>query len=445
VSEKILVLDDDDQLRKGLATYLRRVGFDVVEAGSVAEGQRVLASEDPDLAIVDYQLPDGSAFDVLDAVRERDAGESVIVLTGAGTIDLAVTAIKSGAEHFLTKPVDLSSLEVLVRRALQSQRERRLRAVTAVDTPLDPFIGSSRAIKELETLARTAAEAEVPLLILGETGSGKGVVARFIHDNGPRKNDAFVDVNCAGLSRERGEAELFGYQRGAFAGAVANKPGLYEVAHRGSLFLDEIGDLELGMQPKLSKAIEEGRFRRLGEVGSRSVNVRLIVATHKNLGAMVRDGTFREDLLFRVNALTLKVPALRERPADIPALATSLLASICGRRGRPTPELAPDAAALLSQYAWPGNVRELKNVLERAVLFSTSERLDRSALRFDRVLEPDGDDDLGQTLDDAERRHIAEVLARLGGRVEEAAEALAISRSALYAKLKKYGLKALGS
>jgi DNA-binding NtrC family response regulator len=440
--DKILLVDDDAQMRNVLALYLRRAGFNVLDAATLAEARRLQAKHLPDLTIVDYQLPDGTAFDLLSATRERDASEAVIVLTGLGTIDLAVRAIKSGAEHFLTKPVDLESLEVLVRRTLDLQRDRRQRAVAAVassETP-DPFLGDSRAIKHLAELAGAAIESDVPVLILGETGSGKGILARWLHEHGTRKNEPFVDLNCAGLSKELAESELFGHQRGAFTGAVNNKPGLIEVAHRGTLFLDELGDLELAVQPKLLTALEEGSFRRVGETTSRSADVRLIAATHRNLGQMVKDGRFRDDLLFRINTLTLEIPPLRKRTTDIKPLAQAVLKELCRRRGRTPPELAGDAVEVLGRYHWPGNVRELRNVLERALLFCKSDVLDRHTLRFDRSLEPDSESDT-QTLDDAEKRHIALVLKQSGGKVDDAAKVLALSRSSLYAKLKKYGIR----
>ncbi|HEV8547929.1 MAG TPA: sigma-54 dependent transcriptional regulator [Polyangiaceae bacterium] len=440
--DKILLVDDDAQMRNVLALYLRRVGFTVLDAATLAEARKLQSKQAPDLTIVDYQLPDGTAFDLLSATRERDGSEAVIVLTGLGTIDLAVRAIKSGAEHFLTKPVDLESLEVLVRRTLDLQRERRQRAVAAVvgSQAPDPFLGDSPAIKGLKELAAAAIESDVPVLILGETGSGKGILARWLHEHGTRKVEPFVDLNCAGLSKELAESELFGHQRGAFTGAVNNKPGLIEVAHKGTLFLDELGDLELAVQPKLLTALEEGSFRRVGETTTRVTDVRLIAATHRNLAAMVKDGRFRDDLLFRINTLTLEIPPLRRRASDIRPLARAVLGELCRRRGRAAPELADDAADVLVRYHWPGNVRELRNVLERALLFCKSDVLDRHTLRFDRSLEPDSDSE-PQTLDDAERRHIALVLRQSGGKVDDAAKVLALSRSSLYAKLKKYGIR----
>ena len=225
--DKLLLVDDDADMRNVLALYLRRAGFTVLDAATLADARRLQQKQAPDLTIVDYQLPDGTAFDLLTASRERDAGEAVIVLTGLGTIDLAVRAIKLGAEHFLTKPVDLESLEVLVRRTLDLQRERRQRAVAAVatsETP-DPFLGTSAAIKNLAELATAALDSDVPVLILGETGSGKGVLARWLHEHGARKKEPFVDLNCAGLSRELAESELFGHQRGAFRAPSTTSPG----------------------------------------------------------------------------------------------------------------------------------------------------------------------------------------------------------------------------
>ncbi|HSU41008.1 MAG TPA: sigma-54 dependent transcriptional regulator [Polyangiaceae bacterium] len=440
--DKLLLVDDDAQMRNVLALYLRRAGFTVLDAATLAEARRLQQKQAPDLTIVDYQLPDGTAFDLLTESRERDAGEAVIVLTGLGTIDLAVRAIKLGAEHFLTKPVDLESLEVLVRRTLDLQRERRQRAVAAVgssETP-DPFLGTSAAIKNLAELATAALESDVPVLILGETGSGKGILARWLHEHGTRKKEPFVDLNCAGLSRELAESELFGHQRGAFTGAVNNKPGLIEVAHKGTLFLDELGDLELAVQPKLLTALEQGQFRRLGETATRVADVRLIAATSRNLAGMVKEGRFREDLLFRINTLTFEIPPLRRRPGDVKPLAEAVLRDLCRRRGRVAPALSEDVVDTLTRYSWPGNVRELRNVLERALLFCKGDLLDRTALRFDRSLEPDADAE-PQTLDDAERRHIVNVLKQAGGKVEDAAKVLALSRSSLYAKLKKYGIR----
>lgn len=441
----VLVIDDDAPLRATLTTFLSRAGHRVFDAGSCADGRALQAAEEPDLTIVDYNLPDGTAFDILNSARERRADEAVIVLTGAGTIELAVRAIKSGAEHFLTKPFDLESLDVLVRRTLDAQRERRrAQAATSGDSRLSPFVGSSPRIRALAKMAEAVQESQAPVLILGETGTGKSVLARWLHARSPRASEAFVDLNCAGFSRELVESELFGHRRGAFTGAVNHKVGLMEMAHRGTLFLDEIGDLDLAVQPKLLKVLEEGSYRRVGDVTNRSSDVRLVAATHRNLASMVKQEKFRQDLLFRINTLVFELPPLRDRNEDIEGLANVVLEELARRAGRPTPRLDTAALALLRKYSWPGNIRELRNVLERAMLFCKGEELDRSALHFDRSLDPDdggADHEEAETLDAAERRHIERVLQRAGGKVDQAAQLLSLSRSALYAKLKKHGIR----
>jgi DNA-binding NtrC family response regulator len=439
----VLVVEDDAQMRTLLARYLARQGHIVFGAPTLTEGRALQAKEAPDLIIIDYNLPDGTAFDLLGSRQEQDGAEAVIVLTGVGTIDLAVHAIKLGAEHFLTKPVDIESLGVLVQRTLEAQRDRRQRALAAAaaQDAANPFLGTSQRIKELRELAEALLDSDAPVLLQGETGSGKGVMARWLHMSSPRKDEAFVDLNCAGLSLELVESELFGHRRGAFTGAVNNKPGLLEVAHRGTLFLDEIGDLELGVQPKLLKALEEGSFRRVGDHASRSADVRLIAATHKNLGAMAQQEKFRGDLLFRINTLVLEIPPLRERDEDLRSIAEVLLLQLSRKTGRVAPALTTEALEILRAYHWPGNVRELRNVLERALLFCKTDNLDRKALRFDRSLDPE-DKVQGLSLEEVERRHIASVLRSAQGNVEKAAEVLVLSRSALYVKLKKYGIKA---
>ena len=444
---KVLVVDDDAQMRSVLSHYLKRMGHDVVEAPNVASGSALQASESPDLTIVDYNLPDGNAFDMIGPKAEREERGAVIVLTGVGTIELAVRAIKAGAEHFLTKPVDLESLDVLVKRTLEAERGKRQqkRAAESTNTVVEPFIGHSAKVLALKEMAAAVQDSSAPVLILGETGTGKSLLARYLHAKSPRAAEPFVDLNCAGLSRELVESELFGHRRGAFTGALTNKPGLFEVANRGTLFLDEIGDLELGVQPKLLKALEEGAFRRLGEVSNRSADVRLIAATHRNLHAMVGQEKFREDLLFRINTLVFELPPLRDRIEDVEPLAMVVLSELCRRAGRATPRLSDEAVGMLQTYKWPGNVRELRNVLERALLFCKGDFLDRHALRFDRALDPKGEGEPMRTLDEAERMHIVTVLRSTGGHVEKAAEVLALSRSSLYARLKKYGIKTAGA
>jgi DNA-binding NtrC family response regulator len=364
-----------------------------------------------------------------------------VILTGHGTIDLAVRAIKEGAEHFLTKPVELKALQVLLERVLENARNRQQRLAGRARErrlSLDPFLGSSDTIRHLQDEAQRLRSSESPILIQGETGTGKGVLARWLHDQGPRAGEAFVDLNCAGLTKDFLETELFGHEKGAFTGAAGAKQGLLEVAHRGTVFLDEIGDMDPEVQPKLLKVLEEKRFRRLGDVRDRQVDIRLIAATHHDLLELVREKRFRSDLYFRIHTLPLLVPPLRQRAADVGPLAESLLASIAADLGRPRLRLSGEAVAALRAYAWPGNIRELRNVLERAALLTDGELLAQRDLRFEAQMPGVAS---GGTLEDVERGHIERTLREEGGRVEQAARRLGVPRSSLYQKIKKFGLQ----
>jgi DNA-binding NtrC family response regulator len=281
----------------------------------------------------------------------------------------------------------------------------------------------------------------VPVLLSGETGTGKGVLARWLHEQGPRSPEAFVDLNCAGLSRELAESELFGHQRGSFTSANANKRGLLEIANHGTLFLDEIGDLDASVQPKLLKVLEERTYRRIGDTQTRNADVRLISATHRDLAEMADTGAFRNDLLFRINTVTIRLPALRERREDIAALADGVLQHLCRQQGRVAATLAPEALQTLVAYDWPGNIRELRNVLERALLFAKGGVIERNALRLDSRPLRAANNEVGAllSLEEIERRHIAAVMERVGGRVDDAAKVLEVPRSTLYVKLKRYG------
>jgi DNA-binding NtrC family response regulator len=447
---KILLVDDEPSVRAPIRRYLEMQSYEVQEAPTIASAEAAFRNDRPDLAVLDFMLPDGDALDLLPRLKAVDPEVPLIVLTGHGSIDLAVRTVKEGAEHFLTKPVELAALATLIQRTLDTQRTRRRdqaarRAQEERGAP-DPFLGTTAAVAALAAEAQLAVAGESPVLIQGETGSGKGVLARWLHGHGSRAEEAFVDINCAGLSRELLESELFGHAKGAFTGAIADKKGLLEVAHRGTLFLDEIGDMDVSLQPKFLKALEEKRFRRLGDVAERKVDVRLVAATNHDLGELVRDKRFRADLYYRVNTLVLHVPPLRERTADIPLLAGSLLRRLTQEMARPELELAADAVEALVAYPWPGNVRELRNVLERGVLAAQGRQLQRRHLRFDSgpVASASGPDGLHLTLQELERRHIERVLDAEKGHVVQAAERLGIPRSTLYQKLKEYGIDPAG-
>lgn len=444
MSERILIVEDQPRLRQMIREFLQSKGFEVDDVDSCAAAEEAFRTTIPDVALLDYELPDGDALELMPRLRAIDADVPLLVLTGHATIELAVRAMKEGAEQFLTKPVELPTLHVVIRRLLDtgrirhnekaSKRSGRRRAV-------DPFLGRSAAIRTLEQDARAIAHSDAAVLIEGETGSGKGVLAKWLHENSPRAAEPFVDINCAGLSREFLESELFGFERGAFTGAVTAKSGLLEVAHRGTVFLDEIGDMDPGVQPKVLKVLEEKRLRRLGAVRDRQVDIRLIAATHHDLDALQRDGRFRNDLYYRLNTISLYVPPLRQRVEDIAVVARALVATLAEDTGRGEVAIAPAALDLLAAHPWPGNVRELRNVLERALLLSRgADTITETHL----VLRSPARGELGfaptLSLEEVEARHVQLVLGHHGGNVERAATVLGLSRSSLYEKIRRYNL-----
>jgi DNA-binding NtrC family response regulator len=441
---KVLIVDDNPDVRESMRRFLESKGCDTAMASSCDIAEQVCRTTRPDIAVLDYSLPDGNALELIPRLRAIDQSIPVIILTGYGSIELAVEAIKLGADQFLTKPAELSALMVLIQRSLENQRNHRKQVAEKTRmhrSALDPFIGNSEGIKKLSELANKVAATDSPVLILGETGSGKGVLARWLHQNGPRAPEPFVDLNCGGFSRELLDTELFGHERGAFTGAVQSKTGLLEIAHKGTVFLDEIGDVDLQIQPRLLKVLEDKQFRRLGDVRDRRVDIRLVAATHQDMAKLVRDKQFRSDLYFRVSTILLHTPALRERTEDIPVLSTNILATLSSDLGNVDFELTSAALRALQSYSWPGNIRELRNVLERAVLIKGSKIITDKDLHFDVRVESEMiENGALKTLDEMERLYIQQVLQHEGGRVESAARRLGIPRSSLYHKLKQYQL-----
>jgi DNA-binding NtrC family response regulator len=441
---RILLVDDDPVIRFGIRSFLESQGMQVTEADNVQRAQEKFRATCPDAAIVDFSLPDGDGLELLEHFKNIDPDLPVIVLTGQGSIEVAVRAIKQGAEQFLTKPVELPALHTLLVRALENKRYRQQSLVNlskAKRERLDPFLGTSAAIRKLQELARRVVSSDSPILIQGETGSGKGVLAKWIHENSPRAEEVFMDLNCAGLEREFLETELFGHERGAFTGAVHSKLGLLEVADRGTVFLDEIGDIDLTVQPKLLKVLETRQFRRLGDVHDRTVDIRLISATHRDLKELVRQQRFREDLFFRITIIPIRLPPLRERPEDIPLLACEILRRISQQRGRDKIELDDAAMTMLTNYLWPGNIREMRNVLERAAQIAERSPLTVKDLELQwpgsaRVKPETSTLDTNLTMRELELRYIGLVLTEERGSIDRAAERLGISRSSLYSKVK---------
>jgi DNA-binding NtrC family response regulator len=444
-SAKVLVVDDEEALRNAIAEYLRTCGFEVVDCDGCESAMKALGRFRPDAAVLDYSLRDGNALVLLDQLKHIDPLTSVIILTGYGTIELAVEAIKKGAENFLTKPIELATLRILIERTLGTQAATRNQAATRVQhmkRSVDPFLGISSAIRNLREQAQRVVTSESPILIQGETGTGKTVLAKWIHAQGSRRNGPFVDLNCATFSRELLESELFGFERGAFTGALSPKPGLFEVAHQGTLLLDEIGDLDPRIQPKLLKVIEEKQLRRIGDVRDRTVDARLIAATNQELLHLVEEKRFRSDLYFRVSTIPIRIPPLRDRKQDLPMLSEFLLERSAVEIGRSGIRLSDDAMDRLAAYHWPGNIRELKNVLERAVLFSEGDVVGPSNLQFEMHRDAESGLSTRMTLLEMEKSLILAVLREEHGKVPRAAERLGIPRSSLYQKIKAYGIVA---
>ena len=442
---KVLLVEDEPQFHHMVKDFLEAHGYEVAVAETCSEAEKFWRNSRPDVALFDYNLPDGNALDMLPRLKAVHSSVPVIVLTGFGSIELAVEAVKLGAEQFMTKPPELPALLLMMQRSLENERNRQhqlAESSRAARSRVDPFLGTSRAIRELAETAQKVLASDSTVLIQAETGAGKGILARWFHQNGPRAAEPFVDLNCAGLSKDLLETELFGHQKGAFTGAIQNKTGLLEIANKGTVFLDEIGDVDLSIQPKLLKVLEDKQFRRLGDVRDRRVDARLIAATHQDLAILVRENRFRGDLYFRISTIRLRIPPLRERAEDIPALASYLLQRLSADLGNSTVELSPAAMHALKCYSWPGNVRELRNVLERAILLSGSRILEVKDLHFDTVIEvavpANGET---RTLEELEREHIERVLRLEQGHVESAAKKLGIARSSLYQKIKQYRIK----
>jgi DNA-binding NtrC family response regulator len=375
----VLIVDDDAQVRSFLDMSLSKAGFANLQAETLAVARHLLVSHRVEALLLDLQLPDGNGIDWIEEVRETRPGTAIIVITGTGDVPLAVEAMRRGADHFLAKPFNVGELEVFLRKSLEiGGLRRRSQAQKRLERPVEPLFGDTALSKRMLELASLAAENDSPVLLVGETGCGKGVLARWIHDHSAREAMPFVELSCASLRGELLSSELFGHARGAFTSAVTDRQGLLDVADGGTLFLDEIGELDTAVQPQFLKVLEEKRYRRLGEVAERRSEFRLICASNRDLGADVRSGRFRADLHFRVNVFPIEIPPLRERCEEIPALVAHLLNSL----GAPDIEVSPDAMGLLARHPWPGNIRELKNALERALLLSRRSGLEVAHLSW---------------------------------------------------------------
>ncbi|HET7840499.1 MAG TPA: sigma-54 dependent transcriptional regulator, partial [Terriglobia bacterium] len=345
---EILLVDDEPQLRFTIRKFLETRGYGILEADSCQSALETCRNTRPDAIVLDYNLPDGDALGLLPSLQEIHPDIPILILTAHATVDLAVRAMKQGAENFLTKPVELPTLHIILERALENQRNRVKVAANESRIArefLGAFLGQGQAIRRLANLAEGALRTEVPVLIQGETGSGKGTLAMWLHQKGARSKEAIVDLNCAGLSRELLESELFGHEKGAFTGAERRRVGRFEAAHEGTLFLDEVGELAPASQAKLLRAIETSTFEPVGSSRSVKVDVRVLSATNRDLGAEVRRGAFRRDLYYRLNVIDIHTPPLRERRADVPLLVRAFLDEIAARSGKASPQLSPEVTA----------------------------------------------------------------------------------------------------
>jgi DNA-binding NtrC family response regulator len=436
------VVDDEPSVGEALIALLESAGHAARWVANAKAALVAVNDEPTDLALVDLRLGGESGLDLLDRLREARPEMSVIVMTALATIETAVDAMRRGADNFVTKPVDPARLLAIIGKGLEAESLRRRSA--QLDRlgaqPAAALVAESAGMKEALRLADAVAPRGTTVLLLGETGTGKGVLARHIHDRSPRSGRPFVELNCAGLPRELTESELFGHEKGAFTGAAGRKIGLFEAADGGTLFLDEIGEMDLAVQAKLLKVLEQRRFRRVGGIAEVEVDVRLVAATHRDLPAEVAAGRFRGDLYYRLNVFAVRLPPLRERRSEILPLARQFL------REQRAGDVTDEAAEILEDYAWPGNVRELRNVMERAAILCPPGRAVGPEHLPPLDVDPSGDDaaddgDGGRTLRDAERRFLEGALKTHGGNILRTARALGVSRGMLYRKIEKYGLK----
>lgn len=441
----ILLVDDDDTFREVLTGELASMGYGVVSASSGEEAKERLEGEDFDIVLLDIKMPGMGGVEALSMIKESSPETEVIMLTGHGTIDNAVEAMKLGAYDYLTKPCTLDNLEAVVRKA--SERKQILQKNMALEQELarrersDGFIGESREFKEVIDLISKVASTDSSVLIQGESGVGKELAARAIHKVSPREDNPFVIIDCGSLQENLLESELFGHEKGAYTGAVGLKHGLFEVADSGTIFLDEIGEISPSLQVKLLRVLETGDFRRVGGLKVINVDVRVLAATNKNLHQLVERGKFREDLFYRLNIISIFIPPLRDRRGDIPLFARHFARnhSVTGKGKK---LITDEAMELLNTYRWPGNVRELQNVIERAIILSEDEFIKPEDLptnlkiQVDLLEIPRQGDPL--PLGEIEKRYILSVLERVGGHRAKAAGILKISERNLYRKLKEY-------
>jgi len=445
----VLIVDDEANMRRVLSALLERKGYKVLDAGDGEQALSILASEPVDALLTDLKMPRMNGLELLDSARRAYPQLPVILLTAHGTVGSAVEALKRGAFDYLTKPFDPEEIQQVVEKAVRTHALQQAEtSIEPGDNPDSLLLGDSPALLEVLRVTARVAATPATVLITGESGTGKELVARRLHLRSDRADEPFVKINCAAIPEGLLESELFGHEKGAFTGAASRKPGRFELADGGTLFLDEIGEMPLSSQPKLLRAIQEGRFYRVGGTTTISVDVRLVAATNRDLEVEVREGRFREDLFYRLNVVPVRLPPLRERREDIPALVGRFLERSASRHGVRLRSFSPDAVAALQRHDWPGNIRELENAVERSLLLAEGDHIELGDLP--RGLEDAGSgaavacgslkDRVRSATRQIERDAIVETLELTGGNVTQAAQRLGLSRRGLQLKMRELGL-----
>jgi two-component system, NtrC family, response regulator PilR len=439
-----LVVDDEPAIRELIELTLTRMDVGCLLAADLKQARAMLQSQAVDLCLTDMKLPDGNGLELVSHIQTHAPQVPVAVITAHGNVESAVQALKNGAFDFVSKPVDLAALRRLVSTALKLRDRRQTEGRSATQ-----LLGRSPAIEQVRAMVAKLARSQAPVHISGESGTGKELVARLIHENGARAESAFVAVNCGAIPGELMESEFFGHRKGSFTGAVADKDGLFQAAQGGTLFLDEVAELPLHMQVKLLRVIQEKAIRSVGAQRETPVDVRILSATHRNLGEMVRAGRFREDLYYRINVIELRVPALRDRPEDLLLLADHILRRLAQAAGGAPARLAPDAAALLQSHGFPGNVRELENILERATTLAEGELIRAGDIHLQSAADSEevdpvtgpGTQPLGKQLGEVEKEAIRKALEQARYNKTAAAKLLGMSFRQLRYRIKKLGLE----
>lgn len=445
---KILVVDDEVQIRTLLSRMLELEGYEVCQAGDCRTALKQLEFQSPDVVLCDVFLPDGNGVDLVSSVKKTAPNVEIILLTAHGNIPDGVQAIKNGAFDYITKGDDNNKIIPLVSRAVEKARMNvrleKLEKKVGHTYSFDSVLGDSKALKDAVSLARKVSGTDVPVLLTGETGTGKEVFAQAIHYNSKRAKQNFVAVNCSSFSKELLESEMFGHKAGSFTGALKDKKGLFEEADNGTIFLDEIGEMAFELQAKLLRILETGEYIKIGDTKPTRVNVRVVAATNRNLPEEITAGRFREDLFYRLSVFQIHLPPLRERAADVRILAKAFVKDFSVRLARPVTEITPAFLEALEQQPWKGNIRELRNVIERSLIVCESERLDVADLPLDiqntHYEQSDETTPGSFKLSAMECRHIARVLEYTKGNKTEAARLLKIGLTTLYRKIEEYGI-----